>query len=98
MSHRGVQEATPREVFDDPVVQLAAICPICALAALNPAAALAALTPVLRIFNPATNINAAMLSFLVGMVQQQPAVNPPVQLAQAIHARVAGKWRAYRPR
>lgn len=52
-----------REVFSDPIVQLAALCPICALAALSPSAALAALSPVLRILNPAINPAAALLSF-----------------------------------
>ncbi|HWI62277.1 MAG TPA: hypothetical protein VNT75_10600 [Symbiobacteriaceae bacterium] len=54
---------TPQAVFSDPIVQLAALCPLCALAALSPAAALAALSPVLRLFNPAINPAAALLSF-----------------------------------
>lgn len=64
MSHRRPEEPVTYEVFEDPVVQLAALCPICALAALSPAAALAALTPTLRVFNPAINPNAAMLAFV----------------------------------
>lgn len=55
-----------RRVFDDPIVQLAAICPICALSALDPAAALSALSPVLAIFNPAINPRAALLAFVLG--------------------------------
>lgn len=51
------------QVFQDPVVQLAALCPICALAALSPAAALAALSPVLQLFNPAVNPQAALAAF-----------------------------------
>ncbi|HLN60746.1 MAG TPA: hypothetical protein VK464_04270 [Symbiobacteriaceae bacterium] len=63
-----------RDVFTDPIVQLAALCPICALAALSPAAALAALSPTLRLFNPAINPNAAMLAFTLhihGRVQNR---------------------------
>lgn len=56
-------EPTPVDVFSDPIVQLAAICPICALAALKPEAALAALSPTLALFNPAINPRAALLSF-----------------------------------
>lgn len=56
-------KSTPREVFKDPIVQLAALCPLCALAALSPEAALAALSPVLRLFNPALNPAAALLAF-----------------------------------
>jgi hypothetical protein len=55
--------STPQTVFSDPIVQLAALCPLCALAALSPEAALAALSPTLRIFNPALNVNAALLAF-----------------------------------
>jgi hypothetical protein len=51
------------DVFTDPVVQLAALCPICALAALKPEAALAAISPILALFNPAINPSAALLSF-----------------------------------
>lgn len=54
---------TPVDVFTDPVVQLAAVCPLCALAALKPEAALAALSPALAPFNPAISPNAALLSF-----------------------------------
>lgn len=57
----GVHYVT-RDVFRDPIVQLAALCPICALAALSPVAALAALSPSLRLFNPAINPVAALLS------------------------------------
>lgn len=63
MSHRGPDYPVTRDVFEDPIVQLAAICPFCALAALSPAAALAALSPALRLFNPAVNPNAALLAF-----------------------------------
>jgi dolichol kinase len=58
--------STTHAVFDDPIVQLAALCPICALSALSPAAALAVLSPVLRLFNPAINPAAALLSFQMG--------------------------------
>ncbi|HYG59277.1 MAG TPA: hypothetical protein VD902_14540 [Symbiobacteriaceae bacterium] len=57
------RQSVPRQVFDDPVVQLAALCPICALAALSPAAALSALSPTLGLFNPAINPRAALLAF-----------------------------------
>lgn len=57
------RESTPRGVFTDPIVQLAALCPLCALAALSPEAALAALSPALRLFNPAINPQAALLAF-----------------------------------
>ncbi|HYF80172.1 MAG TPA: hypothetical protein VD973_23930 [Symbiobacteriaceae bacterium] len=60
---RQPEEHVTREVFTDPIVQLAALCPLCALAALSPAAALAALSPVLRIFNPAINPAATLLAF-----------------------------------
>lgn len=63
-SPRHEHEEITREVFDDQIVQLAAICPLCALSALSPAAALAALSPMLRVFNPAVNPNAALLSFV----------------------------------
>lgn len=56
-------ESTPQDVFTDPIVQLAALCPLCALAALSPEAALAALSPTLRRFNPALNPAAALLAF-----------------------------------
>jgi hypothetical protein len=56
-------ESTPQEVFSDPIVQLAALCPLCALAALSPEAALAVLSPTLRTFNPALNPGAAHLAF-----------------------------------
>lgn len=56
-------KSTAQDVFTDPIVQLAALCPICALAALSPQAALAALSPTLRTFNPAINPRAALLAF-----------------------------------
>lgn len=55
--------STPQDLFRDPIVQLAALCPLCALAALSPQAALAALSPALRTFNPAINPGAALLAF-----------------------------------
>ncbi len=58
--------STTQDVFNDPIVQLAALCPICALSALSPTAALAALSPMLRLFNPAINPAAALLSFAMG--------------------------------
>jgi hypothetical protein len=70
-------EPTPVDVFLDPVVQLAAVCPICALAALRPEAALAALSPALAVFNPALNPRAALLALIYG--RQQAAI---AQLAQ----------------
>ncbi|MEW8977095.1 MAG: hypothetical protein AB2385_01715 [Symbiobacterium sp.] len=60
---RSIEIPTPADVFFDPVVQLAALCPICALAALRPEAAIAALAPGLVLFNPALNPVAASLSF-----------------------------------
>lgn len=60
---RSPQGHTVHQVFQDPVVQLAALCPICALAALSPAAALAALSPVLQLFNPAVTPHAALVAF-----------------------------------
>lgn len=57
------RESTPQDVFTDPIVQLAALCPLCALAALSPEAALAALSPALWPFNPALNPAAALLAF-----------------------------------
>ena len=71
---------TTRAVFTDPIVQLAALCPFCALAALSPAAALSALSPVLRIFNPAINPTAALLSFALS--------NPQGAFAMHVQARV----------
>lgn len=82
MSHRPVGYPVSREVFEDPIVALAAICPICALAALSPAAALAAFSPVLRIFNPAINPAAALLDFVS---------SPRTSLAMGIHRRVQGR-------
>lgn len=63
MNGQGSAGGVTRQVFEDPIVQLAALCPLCALAALSPAAALSALSPVLRHFNPATNPFAALLAF-----------------------------------
>jgi len=54
---------TVHQIFQDPVVQLAALCPLCALAALSPVAALAAVSPVLQLFNPAVNPRAALIAF-----------------------------------
>ena len=65
---RRLDFSTPADVFFDPVVQLAALCPICALAALRPEAALAALAPGLVLFNPAINPAAAVAAFAVGTV------------------------------
>jgi hypothetical protein len=81
-----VEEPTPRDVFDDPIVQLAAICPLCALAALKPEAALAALSPILRTFNPATNPNAALLAFALGW--------PPAPRATQLHLAFAALLQA----
>ncbi|MDF2627135.1 MAG: hypothetical protein K0R39_966 [Symbiobacteriaceae bacterium] len=72
-----------RDVFTDPIVQLAALCPLCALAALSPAAALSALSPVLRIFNPAINPAAALLSFTAGTAQ--------ATITAKVQARAAGR-------
>jgi len=58
-----------QQVFQDPIVMLAALCPLCALAALSPAAALSALSPVLRLFNPAINPAATLLSFAMSSPQ-----------------------------
>ena len=63
---RRLDLTTPADVFFDPVVQLAALCPICALAALRPEAALAALAPGLVLFNPAINPAAALAAFAAG--------------------------------
>lgn len=71
--------SSPQQVFDDVIVQLAALDPIAALAAVSPTAALAALSPVLQVFNPAINIRAALLAF-----------NPAAAAALA----VAGNWPA----
>ncbi|HEY3367252.1 MAG TPA: hypothetical protein VGK74_19520 [Symbiobacteriaceae bacterium] len=73
-----------RAVFTDPVVELAALCPLCALAALNPTAALAALSPVLRTYNPAINPAAAMLAFSLSPVGMSALVYARV------HSRLAG--------
>lgn len=66
---RHVDVPTPADVFFDPIVQLAALCPICALAALRPEAAIAALAPALVLFNPALNPEAALLSFALAPVR-----------------------------
>jgi hypothetical protein len=76
MSQGDSHPSTPRAVFEDPVVQLAALCTICALAALSPQAALAALSPTLRPFNPAINPNAALLSFANSLQGTTPAPIP----------------------
>lgn len=73
----------PRTVFSDPVVDLAALCPICALAALNPTAALAALSPALRLYNPAINPAAAWLAFIA------PATGVSVHIRSKASARTA---------
>lgn len=65
-----ISHKVTRAVFSDPIVQLAALCPLCALAALSPSAALAALSPALRLFNPALNPNAALLSFQLSLAAQ----------------------------
>jgi len=59
-----------RQVFEDPIVQLAALCPICALSALSPAAALSTLSPTLQRFNPALNPRAALLAFLLTQIRR----------------------------
>lgn len=63
-NQRTPQTHTVHQVFADPVVQLAALCPICALAALSPTAALAALSPTLLAFNPAVSPQAALAAFV----------------------------------
>jgi hypothetical protein len=64
LRRQDAKEPLPREVFTDPIVQLAAVCPICALAALSPDAGMAALAPALWAFNPAINPRAALLAFV----------------------------------
>jgi hypothetical protein len=64
-----MRQQVTKEVFEDPIVQLAALCPICALAALSPTAALSALSPTLRRFNPALNPRAALLVFLLSYIK-----------------------------
>ncbi len=84
MSHpHPEREPVTREVFTDPVVQLAALCPLCALAALNPVAALAALSPVLNLFNPAVNPAAALLAF--------SRSRPETAVYARVSARVGGR-------
>src|SRR5690606_13995193 len=61
---RRLDFSTPADVCFDPVVQLAARCPICALAALRPEAAIAALAPGLVLFTPAINPVAAAVAFV----------------------------------
>lgn len=80
MTHLGRDGPITQEIFEDPIVQLAALCPICALSALSPAAALAALSSSLRVFNPAINPYAALLSFSLDW--------PQVMLAHSIQASV----------
>jgi len=66
-----MRQSVTREVFEDPIVQLAAISPICALAALSPTAALSALSPTLGRFNPAINLRAALLSFVLSQIYKR---------------------------
>jgi hypothetical protein len=80
---REPEQHVTREVFTDPIVQLAALCPLCALAALSPAAALSALSPVLRIFNPAINPAAALLAFTVSA--------GPAAVTSRLQSRVANR-------
>lgn len=72
-----------QQVFSDPIVDLAALCPLCALAALNPVAALMALSPTLRIFNPAINPNAAFLAF--------SGYHPQSAITDHVNARLANR-------
>ena len=72
---RRLDFSTPADVFFDPVVQLAALCPISALAALRPEAAIAALAPGLVLFNPAINPVAAVVAFVADPLYSRPA--PP---------------------
>lgn len=65
MSHVYPERPTAVEVFEDQVVQLAALCPICALAVFSPVAAIAALSPGLAVFNPAINPRATLLAFVM---------------------------------
>lgn len=86
-------KSVTQEVFADPIVQLAALCPLCALAALSPAAALAALSPALRIFNPAINPPAALLAFSLMRPSIREQVGARVgtrvaQVRQKVHARL----------
>lgn len=73
-------EPVTEQVFTDPIVQLAALCPLCALAALSPAAALSAVSPVLRVYNPAINPVAALLSFALS--------NPHAAVSASIAGRI----------
>lgn len=87
MSHRGPDYPVTRDVFEDQIVQLAALCPFCALAALSPAAALAAISPVLRLFNPALNPNAALLSFALSGA---PQASVTVRVGARVQNRLGG--------
>lgn len=73
-------ESVSQQVFSDPIVMLAALCPLCALAAISPVAALAALSPALRILNPAINPAAGLLAFSLS--------NPGAQITALVSARV----------
>ncbi|HYF94668.1 MAG TPA: hypothetical protein VD969_20845 [Symbiobacteriaceae bacterium] len=86
-------ESVPRAVFTDPIVQLAALCPFCALAALSPVAALAALSPALRIFNPAINPEAALLSFSLG----GPQAAVTARVGARVNTRLVGLIRKVYP-
>jgi len=66
-----MRQRVTRQVFEDPIVQLAALCPICALSALSPVAALSALSPALWRFNPALNPRAALLAFFVSQLKRR---------------------------
>jgi hypothetical protein len=72
-----------QQIFSDPIVDLAALCPLCALAALNPVAALMVLSPTLRIFNPAINPNAALLAF--------SGYHPQTAIGNQIGARIGNR-------
>lgn len=87
---------TVRAVFSDPVVQLAALCPLCALAALSPAAALAALSPTLAIFNPAINPGAALLAFRLDLLKLRTSGLGTVRVQADVHRRISrSRRRAY---
>lgn len=92
MSHTFPERPTPVEVYEDPVVQLAALCPICALAALSPAAALAALSPGLALFNPAINPRATVLAFFMPRAPVQDHVRRSIGVgALALLLRLAAR-------
>lgn len=91
MSHTSPEKSAPVEVFEDPIVQLAALCPICALAVFSPAAALSALVPGLSVFNPAINPRAALLAFLSPSAPIQDHVRRRIGVgALALLLRMAG--------